>query len=119
MSNSLNIPQSSFPRVIIIGGGFGGIALAKRLSKKATQVVLLGRHDYHTFQPLLYQVATGGLEPDSIAYPIRKVLQGYSNFFFRLAQLIQVDPKAKRITTNIGDIQYDYLVLAVGSQTNF
>lgn len=119
MSNSLNIPQSSFPRVIIIGGGFGGIALAKRLSKKETQVVLLDRHNYHTFQPLLYQVATGGLEPDSIAYPIRKVLQGYSNFFFRLAQLIQVDPKAKRITTNIGDIQYDYLVLAVGSQTNF
>lgn len=119
MSSSMNIPQSSSPRVIIIGGGFGGIVLAKKLGKKEAQVILLDRHNYHTFQPLLYQVATGGLEPDSIAYPIRKVLQGYPNFFFRLAQVLEVDTKDKRVITNIGEIHYDYLVVATGSQTNF
>src|SRR5690606_37938873 len=119
MANPMNIQQSSLPRVIIIGGGFGGIALAKKLCKKDAQVVLLDRHNYHTFQPLLYQVATGGLEPDSIAYPIRKVLQGYPNFYFRLAQVQEIDPKTKKVLTNIGEIRYDYLVLAIGSQTNF
>lgn len=117
--SSMNIPQSSFPRVIIIGGGFGGIALAKKLSKKEAQVVLLDKHNYHNFQPLLYQVSTGGLEPDSIAYPIRKVLQGYPNFFFRLANVVEIDTKIKRVLTNIGDIRYDYLVVATGSETNY
>ena len=117
--SSMNIPQSSNPRVVIIGGGFGGIALAKKLSKKEVQVVLLDKHNYHNFQPLLYQVSTGGLEPDSIAYPIRKVLQGYPNFFFRLAQVQEVKTDAKRIKTNIGEIFYDHLVVATGSETNF
>ncbi len=117
--SAMNIPQSSLPRIIIIGGGFGGIALAKKLSKKEVQVVLLDRHNYHTFQPLLYQVSTGGLEPDSIAYPIRKVLQGYPNFYFRLAEVLEIDPKDKSVVTNIGSIGYDYLVVATGSQTNF
>ncbi|WP_073181295.1 NAD(P)/FAD-dependent oxidoreductase [Flagellimonas flava] len=115
----MNIPQSSFPRVIIIGGGFGGIALAKKLAKKDVQVVLLDKHNYHNFQPLLYQVSTGGLEPDSIAYPIRKVLQGYPNFYFRLAEVLEVDTSMRRLQTNIGEIQYDYLVVATGSRTNF
>ncbi|NVN19938.1 FAD-dependent oxidoreductase [Muricauda sp. HICW] len=115
----MNIPQSSNPRVVIVGGGFGGIALAKKLSKKEVQVVLLDKHNYHNFQPLLYQVSTGGLEPDSIAYPIRKVLQGYPNFFFRLAQVQEVKTETKRIRTNIGEIFYDYLVVATGSETNF
>ncbi len=117
--SSMNIPQSSFPRVIIIGGGFGGIALAKKLSKKEAQVVLLDKHNYHNFQPLLYQVSTGGLEPDSIAYPIRKVLQGYPNFYFRLANVLEIDTQAKKVLTNIGDIRYDYLVVATGSETNY
>ena len=73
-TDALNIPKSSFPRIIIIGGGFGGIALAKKLRGKDVQVVLLDKNNYHTFQPFLYQVSTGGLEPDSIAYPLRKVL---------------------------------------------
>ncbi len=117
--STMNIPQSSYPRVVIIGGGFGGIALAKKLSKKEMQVVLLDKHNYHNFQPLLYQVSTGGLEPDSIAYPIRKVLQGYPNFFFRLAKVEGVDTKTKEVKTNIGEIRYDYLVVAAGSETNF
>jgi len=115
----MNIPQSSFPRVIIIGGGFAGIALAKKLSKKEFQVVLLDRHNYHTFQPLLYQVSTGGLEPDSIAYPIRKVLQGYENFYFRLAEVQHIHADSNTISTNIGDLKFDYLVIATGSETNF
>ncbi|WP_431124639.1 NAD(P)/FAD-dependent oxidoreductase [Flagellimonas flava] len=115
----MNIPQSNLPRIIIIGGGFGGIALAKKLAKKDVQVVLLDKHNYHNFQPLLYQVSTGGLEPDSIAYPIRKVLQGYPNFYFRLAEVVQIDTENRRIHTNIGPIHYDYLVVATGSETNF
>ncbi len=117
--SSMNIPQSSLPRIVIIGGGFGGIALAKKLSKKEVQVVLLDKHNYHTFQPLLYQVSTGGLEPDSIAYPIRKVLQGYPHFYFRLAEVFQVITDNRKVETNIGSIAYDYLVVATGSKTNF
>nr|WP_299383697.1 NAD(P)/FAD-dependent oxidoreductase [Allomuricauda sp.] len=115
----MNIPQSSLARVIIIGGGFGGIALAKKLANQDIQVVLLDKHNYHNFQPLLYQVSTGGLEPDSIAYPIRKVLQGYPNFYFRLAEVVEVIASEKKVMTNIGDIRYDYLVVATGSETNF
>jgi len=115
----MNISKSSFPRIVIIGGGFGGIALAQKLSKKEVQVVLLDKHNYHTFQPLLYQVSTGGLEPDSIAYPIRKVLKDFSNFHFRLAEVTTVNPEQKTIITNIGNLKYDYLVIATGSETNF
>jgi len=115
----MNIPKSSFPRVIIIGGGFAGIALAKKLSKQEVQVVLLDKHNYHTFQPLLYQVSTGGLEPDSIAYPIRKVLQGFPNFFFRLANVSEINTDNNRVITNIGELKYDYLVVASGSKTNY
>lgn len=117
--STMNIPQSSFPRVIIIGGGFGGISLAKKLCKKEVQVVLIDKHNYHTFQPLLYQVSTGGLEPDSIAYPIRKVLQGYPNFYFRLTEVKRIDANKQVLQTNIGEIAYDYLVVATGSETNF
>ena len=115
----MNIPRSSVPRIVIIGGGFGGIALAQKLSKKEVQVVLLDKNNYHTFQPLLYQVSTGGLEPDSIAYPLRKVLIGYENFFFRLAEVQEIIPENNSIETSIGDLNYDYLVIATGSETNF
>ena len=119
LMSAMNIPKSSFPRIVIIGGGFAGISLAKELSKKEVQVILLDKNNYHTFQPLLYQVSTGGLEPDSIAYPIRKILKDYPNFFFRLANVELINPEKKEITTNIGGINYDYLVLATGSETNF
>lgn len=115
----MNVPKSSYPRIIIIGGGFAGISLAKKLSKKEVQVVLIDKHNYHTFQPLLYQVSTGGLEPDSIAYPIRKILQDFPNFIFRLAKVEEIRTENNRIRTNIGELEYDYLVIATGSKTNY
>ena len=115
----MNIPRTSFPRILIIGGGFAGISLAKKLSKQEVQVVLLDKHNYHTFQPLLYQVSTGGLEPDSIAYPIRKILKNYTNFYFRLTTVEEINTEKKKVYTDIGNIKYDYLVLATGSTTNF
>ncbi|WP_274475700.1 NAD(P)/FAD-dependent oxidoreductase [Mangrovimonas aestuarii] len=115
----MNIPQSSFPRIVIIGGGFSGVRLAKKLAKQEVQVVLLDRHNYHTFQPLLYQVSTGGLEPDSIAYPIRKILKDFPNFYFRLANVLSIDSEGEWVYTDIGRIDYDYLVVATGSKTNY
>lgn len=115
----MNIPQCSFPRVVIIGGGFAGISFAKKLRNKKLQVVLLDKHNYHNFQPLMYQVATGGLEPDSIAYPIRKVVQEYEDFYFRLADVVEIDTKSKKVVADIGELKYDYLVIATGSKTNF
>ncbi len=115
----MNIPQSSFPRVVIIGGGFAGIAIAKKLKNKNLQVVLLDKHNYHTFQPLLYQVATGGLEAGSIAYPIRKVIQEYPNFYFRLTSVKEIDTQNQKVIAEIGELSYDYLVIATGSKTNY
>ena len=115
----MNIPTSKNPRVVIIGGGFAGIALAKKLRNKNFQVVLLDKHNYHTFQPLLYQVATGGLEAGSIAYPIRKVIQEYKDFYFRLTSVKEIDTTNQKVISEIGDLNYDYLVIATGSKTNY
>ena len=115
----MNIPQSNNPRVVIIGGGFAGIALAKKLKNKNIQVVLLDKHNYHTFQPLLYQVATGGLEAGSIAYPIRKVIHLYDDFYFRLTSVKEIDTINQKVIAEIGDLHYDYLVIATGSKTNY
>lgn len=115
----LNIPSTDKKRVVIIGGGFGGIEVAKRLKNQDLQVVLLDKHNYHTFQPLLYQVATGGLEPGSIAYPLRKIMQDIPNGIFRLTMVEYIDPAAQKIRTDIGDLHYDHLVIATGSTTNF
>ncbi len=115
----MNIPQSSNPRIVIIGGGFAGIAIAKKLKNKNVQVVLLDKHNYHTFQPLLYQVATGGLEAGSIAYPIRKVIQEYNDFYFRLTSVKEIDTVNQKVIAEIGDLHYDYLVIATGSKTNY
>lgn len=110
---------TQFPKIIIIGGGFGGIQIAKKLKNKEVEILLLDKHNYHTFQPLLYQVATGGLEPDSIAFPLRKVFQNQNNFNFRVADVKHINPDNNSVATNIGDFTYDYLVIATGSETNF
>jgi len=115
----MNIPDTNLPRVVIVGGGFGGLQLAKHLNPRLFQVVLIDKENYHTFQPLLYQVATAGLEPDSIAYPLRKIFQKRPNFYFRMTEVEKVDPNEKFIFSSIGKLPYDHLVLATGTVTNF
>ena len=115
----MNLPETTKKRVVIIGAGFAGISLAKKLRKLPVQVVVIDKHNYHTFQPLLYQVSTGGLEPDSIAYPIRKILKRLHNFYFRLATVTKLNPELKQVHTDIGKIPYDYLVIATGTRTNY
>lgn len=115
----MNIPDSKNPRVVVIGGGFAGVSLAKKLKNKNFQVVLLDKHNYHNFQPLMYQVATGGLEAGSIAYPIRKLVQDHQETFFRVALVEQIDTENKKVITDIGTIYYDYLVIATGSTNNY
>ncbi len=115
----MKIPKTAQKRIVIIGGGFAGISLAKKLKDLTIQLVVLDRQNYHTFQPLLYQVSTSGLEPDSIAYPIRKVLKNHKNFFFRMANVEHIDPVRQTISTDIGELSFDYLVMATGTRTNF
>lgn len=113
------VPSTDHPRVVIIGGGFAGIELIKKLRKGAYQIVLLDRNNYFTFQPLLYQVATSGLEPGSVTYPLRKVVRKTGNAHFFMAEVEQVDARSQTIATNIGVLHYDYLVIATGSKTQF
>jgi len=115
----LEIPKTDKKRVIIIGGGFAGVHVAKGLKHKGFQVVMLDRHNYHTFQPLLYQVATAGLEPDSIAGALRPLFENYKDFFFRMARVTGIDIENNKIITLIGELSYDMLVIANGSKTNY
>lgn len=115
----MNIPETGVPRIIVIGGGFAGISFIKKLQKEKVQIVLFDRHNYHTFQPLLYQVSTAGLEPDSIAYPLRKIFRKNLDFHFRLAEVENINTETNSISTSIGNLQYDYLVIATGTRTNY
>ncbi|WP_161888408.1 NAD(P)/FAD-dependent oxidoreductase [Pontibacter russatus] len=119
MTQQTRIEHTGKPRVLIIGGGFAGIELAKALRGAEVQVVLVDRENYHTFQPLLYQVATAGVEADSIIHPFRKIFHDQQNFYFRLAEVEQVDTANRMVETSIGLIEYDYLVLATGATSNF
>jgi NADH dehydrogenase len=110
---------ANHPRIVIIGGGFGGIELAKRLKDKPVEVLMVDKNNYHTFQPLLYQIAMGDIEADSIAFPLRKIFAGQKNFSFRMANVQQINPEKNTITTDIGEIAYDYVVIATGSTTNY
>jgi NADH dehydrogenase len=113
-------PRSSArPRVVIVGAGFGGLRAARALRRAPVQVILLDRHNYHLFQPLLYQVATAGLEPEQIAKPVRAVLRRQRNFEFRMTEVTGLDPAARRLATADGAVAYDYLILAVGGETNY
>lgn len=116
---SLYVPDSNLPRLVIIGGGFAGINLAKKLVGKPVQIVMVDRHNYYTFQPLLYQVATAGLEPDSIAEPLRKIIDLQKDFYFRMAEVQSLDPDKNIVKTGSGNIKYDYLVLASGTVSNY
>lgn len=113
------LPDTTLPRVVIIGGGFAGISVIKKLKNKPVQIVLLDKNNFHQFQPLLYQVATSGIEPDSIVFPLRKLFKGFRNVFFRMAEVKSILPAENIILTDIGSVKYDYLVIATGSDTNF
>jgi NADH dehydrogenase len=106
-------------RIIIIGGGFGGISLIRKLRNGPFEIMLLDKHNHHNFQPLLYQVATCGLSAVSIATPFRRLFRGYGNFSYYLTEVTRIHPSENRIETTIGDFTYDYLVIATGSESNY
>ncbi|WP_303918830.1 NAD(P)/FAD-dependent oxidoreductase [Draconibacterium sediminis] len=115
----VNIPETAQKRVVIIGAGFAGLRLARKLFKHNFQVVLIDRNNYHQFQPLFYQVATSGLEPSSISFPLRKVFQKSENVFIRIAEVKSIMSDEKLIDTTLGTVWFDYLVIATGATTNF
>ena len=117
--NPICLPKSKFPRLVIVGGGFAGLALAQGLRKKNIQVVLIDKNNFYQFQPLLYQVATSGLEPDSIVFPFRKQLSLNKNVVYRMVEVETIDAEKNEIQTNNGTLNYDYLVIATGTKTNF
>lgn len=106
-------------RVVIIGGGYGGVKLARKLKNSHFQVFIIDKYNYHQFQPLFYQVATAGLEAISISFPFRRMFQSYKDYHFRLAVVTKIDSANNKIDTNIGEISYDYLVIAVGGENNY
>lgn len=114
-----NIERTDKKRIIIVGGGLGGLELAFKLVDDDYQVVLIDKNNYHQFPPLIYQVASGGLEPSSISFPFRRLFQGKKDFFFRMAKVESVNTDKKTINTTVGEIDYDYLVMAFGAKTNF
>lgn len=116
----INIPDTGQKRVVVIGGGFAGLELIKKLrGNDGFQVVLIDKNNYFTFQPLLYQVATAGLEPNSVAYPFRRLFRTDPNVFFRMAAVKRIAPGTNRIFTSLGTLTFDYLVIASGSTPNY
>lgn len=119
ITDEICLPDTKLPRVVIVGGGFAGLALVEKLKHKEVQVVLLDKNNFHQFQPLLYQVATSALEPDSIVFPFRKQFNGYKNVVFRLVEVEEIQPSLNTLITSKGKVHYDYLVIASGTTTNF
>ena len=116
---ALNIPATTKPRVVVVGGGFGAVNFIKGLPGDQYQVVLLSKTNYFGFWPLLYQVATAGLESESIGEPLRQLFDGHQDFHFRSVGVDGLDPQQNRVHTAIGDVTYDYLVLATGTKANY
>ena len=116
----LNIPQTNQKRIIIIGAGFGGLQIAQSLAGNDDfQIVLIDKNNYHQFQPLFYQVATAGIEPSAISFPLRLAFHNHPNVHVRVASVTKIISENNTVETNLGEIQYDYLILAIGADTNF
>ncbi len=111
--------NESLPKIVIIGGGFAGLQMIKQLDNMPYRVVLIDKNNFHTFQPLLYQIASAGLTAESIAYPLRRKIGKYPNIIFRVAEVTEIDRVNKQVITTVGAIDYDYLVIAAGATTNF
>ena len=115
----VNIRRGEAKRVVIVGGGIGGLKLARTLGRSGLQVVLIDMNNYNQFPPLIYQVASAGLEPSNVAFPFRRIFQKQRDFFFRMGRALRVNPAENTLTTTFGDVHYDYLVLAAGAETNY
>lgn len=116
---SINIQRNQKKRVVIVGGGLGGLRLAEDLYGSGMQVVLIDKNNFHQFPPLIYQIASAGIDPSSISFPFRQIFRKRKEFYFRMAEARMVDTEKKILQTSIGKIDYDYLVLAAGATTNF
>ena len=116
---SINIHRNQKKRVVIVGGGLGGLRLAEDLYGSGMQVVLIDKNNFHQFPPLIYQIASAGIDPSSISFPFRQIFRKRKEFYFRMAEARMVDTEKKILQTSIGKIDYDYLVLAAGATTNF
>lgn len=114
-----NIPDPSYKRIVIVGAGFAGLKLAQKLAHTGFQVVILDKNNYHMFQPLLYQVATAALSPSAVSFPLRRIFHKTDNVIFRMAVVRELDRQTKKVITNLGSVQYDYLVLSQGANTNY
>lgn len=116
---SINIQRNKKKRVVIVGGGLGGLRLAEDLYGSGMQVVQIDKNNFHQFPPLIYQIASAGIDPSSISFPFRQIFRKRKDFYFRMAEARMVDTEKKILQTSIGKIDYDYLVLAAGATTNF
>ena len=116
---SINIQRNEKKRVVIVGGGLGGLRLAEELYGSGMQVVLIDKNNFHQFPPLIYQIASAGIDPSSISFPFRQIFRKRKDFYFRMAEARMVDTEKKILQTSIGKIDYDYLVMAAGATTNF
>ncbi len=114
-----NIPETALKRIVIVGAGFGGLKMAQKLMGKGYQVVLIDKNNYHQFQPLFYQVASSGIEPSSILFPLRKIFQKRTDMYIRVAEVLSVNPEKKVLSTSLGTVWYDYLVIGTGVNSNF
>lgn len=118
-TTKINIPESKLERIVIVGGGFAGLQLARKLAKSRYQIVLIDKNNHHQFQPLFYQVAMSGLEPSSIVFPFRKIFQKRKDVFIRVTEVTNVNTAEQRLETPLGFCRYDHLIIATGAGTNF
>jgi NADH dehydrogenase len=118
-NHMLNIPTSPKQRIIIIGGGFAGVKLAQTLAGSNYQIVMIDKNNYHQFQPLFYQVATAGIEPSGILFPLRKLFNKYPDFYLRITEVTHIDVANKVVQTRSGSCSYDKLIIAAGAKTSY